>query len=1072
MTSTSMSTGLIPDRLLANIKKGDCVLFLGADLPLGYPGAPLSRPELAAALAEQYDLPPGQPWPETAQAYLGRFPNDRHGLVSFVLERGSGPQVKPGPLHEAIAQAGFQAIVTSGYDECLEYALRDAGCRVHRVVQDKQLPFVETGEREVIVVKLYGCLSDLESLVLTSWDHDRLLAHLGQKLRFVTSFCTVRPLLFVGHDLRDAALRQLYIHASDDVVEYMRRAYAVWPAPTVDVHAAWQGMNLELLDYQPTAFLQALAAQMPAAAPGARHAVHVHKPPYKFLDYYEAADADIFCGRDTESQIVTRLILSHRLLTLFGPSGAGKTSLLLAGVLPRLGTEDYGHVYVRALDDPLPAVRQAVAARAGRADWQTGADLRAFLAEMLGEKDRLVIVLDQFEELFLRVGTGRREAFFNELAAALTDAEREVRVVFSLREDYWARLDEARAHLPQVFADSFRLTALDRPNARVAITEPAARAGVAIEPALVDALVGVEGREGDAGAGDLVETDDLVSRVPPAALQIVLDRLYRDALPPNHPPGDPPPPGLALTLAAYRAVQHTQQRPGEELRVLTGAAAILAGYVPEGLARLPDRGADPALGREILKALVTSQATKAALTHAEIETLLAEAGALDPADEADRRLAREARLGLERVRLLRGFERGGAALYELTHDYLAAEIATWIGQAEMQTKLARELLRRRVDDWRGAGLLIPRDALGLIHTCCEDLQRLSAAELELLLRSALAVGYEVPYWFDRARAAGVPVDDIALAGLKSDAFRARAAAVAALGQLGDRFVDAIIPTLADAYPQVRLAAIRALERLRPDGAWRTHLKYECYVPAGPFLMGDDQSDQKCEKPAHEVHLEAFYIGRYPVTNAEYRRYKDDVGQPFEIPPGKANHPVVEVSWYDARDYAAWAGLRLLTEAEWEKSASWAEEPGREGAGERSLVGRLLGRGKEARPGQKRQYPWGDEFDKGKCNTDESGIGTTTPVGQYSPAGDSPYGCADMAGNVWEWTSSLKMDYPYRVDDGREGPVSTGFQVLRGGSFNYTARNARCAYRSTIVQLSRWNYYGVRVGVVAAHVFPW
>jgi hypothetical protein len=105
--------------------------------------------------------------------------------------------------------------------------------------------------------------------------------------------------------------------------------------------------------------------------------------------------------------------------------------------------------------------------------------------------------------------------------------------------------------------------------------------------------------------------------------------------------------------------------------------------------------------------------------------------------------------------------------------------------------------------------------------------------------------------------------------------------------------------LADDYPQVRVAALHTLERLRPDGAWRKHLKYECYVPAGTFIMGEDYE-------IHNVYLDAFYIGRYPVTNAEYKRYKDDVGQPFEIPAGKVDHPVVSISWYDARDYAVWA----------------------------------------------------------------------------------------------------------------------------------------------------------------------
>ncbi len=573
----SPTPGLIPDQLLNNIKKGDCVLFLGADLPLGYEGAPLSRPELAAALAQKYSLPSGRPWPETAQAYLGQHPGgDRHGLISFVAEHCSGPQVKPGPLHQAVAQVGFRAIVTAWVDELLEEALRQAGYRVNRVVRDTQLAYAETGERDVIVIKLYGCLSDPDSLVLDTWQHEELMDRLSRKLEIVTAFCALRPPLFVGFDLTDRTPIRLYVRASANLAEHMRRAYAVWPHAPDDLQVVWSEKNVAFSRAEVTPFLQALAQQAPVIGLAGGPPIRVNKPPFKFLDYYEPADADIFCGRDTESQIVTRLALSHRLLTLFGPSGAGKTSLLLAGVLPRLAAEGYRHVYVRALDDPLPAIRKAIAAQAGRADWQSGADLAAFLAAVLADNDRLGVILGQLEELFLRVGSSQGARFFRELATGLARPGREVRFIFSLREDYLARLDEGRPLLPDIFSNSYRLATLARGNARLAITEPAARAGLTVEPALVDALVGSEGRGeklapppgrprpelvegrglpggqtgGEVQFGDLVEAD---GHVPPAALQIVLDHLYRAARPPGHDPAEPPPAGLALTLAAYQA---------------------------------------------------------------------------------------------------------------------------------------------------------------------------------------------------------------------------------------------------------------------------------------------------------------------------------------------------------------------------------------------------------------------------------------------------------------------------------------------------------------------------------------
>ena len=1062
--------GLIPANLLSRIRQKNCVLFLGADLPLGYPGAPASRSELAAALASEYDLPPGRSFAETAQAFIGDGAGTRLELVNFVKQRCSGPQIKPGPIHQAIAHAGFEAIVSAWYDEQLEAALNEAGLRVHRVVRDRQVTLGRDDGNEVHLVKLYGCLSDPESLALTTWDVRGLIPALGQKMRFVTSFFSVRPLLFVNHDLSDEMLQQLYLLATHDLGELRQPLYAVWPAPDKTARSAWRGQNLELLDRQPLAFLQALAAQSAVTGPAGKAAIQVRRPPYKFLDYYTAQDAEIFCGRDTESQVVARLALSHRLLTLFGPSGAGKTSLLLAGALPRLAGEDYQHVYVRLLDEPRLAVRRAVAARAGRGDYEVGADLRAFFSAMLAKDDRLVVVLDQFEELFLRVLTRQRQTFFEEIAAALHEPERDVRFVFSLREDYLAHLDEASPWLPEIFANRFRLAAFDRSHARVAITEPAARAGVAVEAALVDALVGKEG-ERDSQAGDLAEAG---GEIPLPALQIVLDRLYAAALPPGTDPKGPPPAGVKLTLAGYQGMTCCLGE-GAELVELHGARAILASYLDEGLKALPDLkdergrplGADPELGWEMLKALVTSSSTKSALSVDELEQLLAEAGVADPRQRADAIRLEGTRLGLAQARLQRSFERDGRAFVELAHDHLAAAVASRLSHEELGAKLARELLRPALENWRLAKQLIPPATLRLIDERRDDLRRLNAAELELQLRSAMAGGVNAGYWFGRAAAGGLDVQAIALEGLRAEGFRARAAAVTALAGLGTQFTpaiaQAIIGMLADDYPQVRMAAIQALETLQPDGEWRAQLKYECYVPAGPFVMGDDHGDSD-EKPVHEVNLGAFYIGRYPVTNLDYARFMADRGQPFDVPRGKERYPVVEVSWYDARQYAAWAGMRLLSEAEWEKASSWIAADDEPSSIFSRMSSAVSGRKKGEARGRKLKFPWGDVFDQNKCNTSESGIRTTTEIGKYSPTGDSPYCCTDMAGNVWEWTSSLyDFSYPYRADDGREDLASGERRVVRGGSWLNDGGLARCASRDWYTPDVRYVDFGFRCG---------
>ncbi len=216
-----------------------------------------------------------------------------------------------------------------------------------------------------------------------------------------------------------------------------------------------------------------------------------------------------------------------------------------------------------------------------------------------------------------------------------------------------------------------------------------------------------------------------------------------------------------------------------------------------------------------------------------------------------------------------------------------------------------------------------------------------------------------------------------------------------------------------------------------------------YVPPGEFTMGSNEYDD--EKPIHTVYLDAFWIYKTEVTNAQYKKCVEAVAcdppsdTKYYDDPDYAYHPVVYVNWYQAKAYSEWAGGRLPTEAEWEKAA-------------RGTEGRI--------------YPWGNDWDANRLNSSEAGPDRTTKVGSY-PDGASPYGALDMAGNVWEWTSSLYKDYPYQADDGREDVEAGGARVLRGGSWSRSERLARCAFRLDFAPDYFRVTFGFRVCALAA-----
>ena len=215
-----------------------------------------------------------------------------------------------------------------------------------------------------------------------------------------------------------------------------------------------------------------------------------------------------------------------------------------------------------------------------------------------------------------------------------------------------------------------------------------------------------------------------------------------------------------------------------------------------------------------------------------------------------------------------------------------------------------------------------------------------------------------------------------------------------------------------------------------------------YVPAGPFLMGDADLNNN---PRRTVTLDAFWIYKTPVTVAQYRKFCQATGR--AMPPApfwgwKDNHPVVNVTWDGAKAYCDWAGAALPTEAQWEKAA----------------------RGTDGRT-----YPWGDKWESGNLwsSVGQRKMGTA-PVASF-PSGASPYGCLDMAGNVWQWCADwydpTSPKSALATNPNRPGPGQR--RVLRGGSWDeYGAPNFRSAVRLNDLPADRHVSYGFRAVVPA------
>jgi len=741
--------------------------------------------------------------------------------------------------------------------------------------------------------------------------------------------------------------------------------------------------------------------------------------PYKFLNYFEESDAPIFFGRAEKIRELTGKVLGYRMTLLYGKSGVGKSSIINAGLLPQLTATlqaanevdksvrsnqlPFIVISIRTFDNPIQTLKNAIARKAGLADIpHADSSLKDLIYVFTTQKKRtILVILDQFEEFFIKVPQAFRKLFLNEINVCYQDADLPVKWLISMREDFIGELEEVEKSINQdVLLNKVRLEKFDRDRALSAIIEPASLYGITYEGGLLNEILDDLEREG----------------IEPPQLQIICDRLY-DNLKFDE---------KIISKKLYHSLGKAQQ--------------LLRGYLEQVLQLQFRKESERRLVVNFFKELITPEETKQIRTVEDLSKYL----------ELDSKTVQSIAKRLCDLRLLREYISENVKGYELTHEYLVEKINSWVSNEEADIRLAKDILEKEYLTYQR--LHIP--SMELERFKVVDAQRsflkTNNDEKAFLLTVSIKHDYEVNFWLQQ-NIQSRKATELLLNMLEDPDDELRRGVLIALAQLPlvDNEVEHMLhvmrqvgnPNLIKELRSVEsknllritnfitLAERKVLERFwMPD-------ERMVYLAPGPFIMGSTKEEKgiraslvpqteiwssliQTERERTEILLHGFWIDLYAVTNKEFAEWLPT----HKYNESESDHPA-RITWEDAEKYCQWLGKKLPTEEEWEKAA----------------------RGTDGR-----NFPWGNDWDQKKCNTKEADRRATVPVDSF-PEGRSPYGCFNMAGNVWEWTST---DY----DQG-------GHKVLKGGSARTGSSLAYCSSRYKYITYNIASVCGFRTAAL-------
>ena len=574
--------------------------------------------------------------------------------------------------------------------------------------------------------------------------------------------------------------------------------------------------------------------------------------------------------------------------------------------------------------------------------------------ETVRDNQNKVIILDQFEEFFTNYNAQTREEFLHSIMT-LIDLE-SIKFIFSFREDFLAELYEIEKLIPNIFDNKFRLKNLSSEGAFEAIEKTFQIAKCKIAKELIHDLI-----------NDLKQSED--NSVFPPQLQIICHTLYQKF-------------GSKNSNINY-----------EDYKSINGIKGVLSEYVDDALERFNVN--DKQIAKEILKNLVSSKGTKRPMKNSELIEIIS-----NKFQNTYKNKIQEIIQILINSRLIIKYEYLEELAYELTHEYLIEKIKDWLNFESYKIKEVLEALNQEVSYWEIHKRPMELHKFEFICSYKDYIfpNNLSKA---ILLRTAIEYNHELGYWLELNinNREAIELLFLDINRITNNIVKCRLIASILIFDLSDEYLKNIFNEVLKSGGKKLLQDyilwsnkfgkydIKIEVEIRRNIEAKL-LKNMVYVEEGDFTLGRDKKELeqlisqgitknffKDESSPKRQFVKGFLIDKFLVSNSDYHDF--DENHSFQI--SHKNHPVTSISYEEAVLYAQNNDKIIPDEILWEKAA----------------------RGTDGR-----NFPWGNEWDSKKCNTRLSGISGTTEVDKYSN-GISPYGCYDMAGNVWEWTSSWK-----------------------------------------------------------------